>query len=197
VVSVTDHYGRILGFLDRSRYFFFQVAPHLYSRWVDPVPDPLLRKSSSVGNRTQISGSVARNSIIRPQTHYKVLEMLVPWVNWTFQISYTLKNAVFCDEAQCGSCKNWRFGRTCRLHLQDIRNKANEEEYVSNRLTIAGVISYILKEEASRYSETSVVTNYTATHPKDGILHSHLRENLKSHTLLETVSELSKVKLSP
>jgi hypothetical protein len=29
--SVTDPYSRILGFLDRSRYFFFQVAPHLYS----------------------------------------------------------------------------------------------------------------------------------------------------------------------
>jgi hypothetical protein len=26
VVSVTDPYGRILGFIDRSRYFFFQVA---------------------------------------------------------------------------------------------------------------------------------------------------------------------------
>jgi hypothetical protein len=25
-------YGRILGFLDRSRYFFFQVAPQLYSQ---------------------------------------------------------------------------------------------------------------------------------------------------------------------
>jgi hypothetical protein len=32
VVSVTDPYGRILGFLDRSRYFFVQVAPQLYSR---------------------------------------------------------------------------------------------------------------------------------------------------------------------
>jgi hypothetical protein len=32
VVSVTDTYGRILGFLDRSCYFFFQVAPQLYSR---------------------------------------------------------------------------------------------------------------------------------------------------------------------
>jgi CBS-domain-containing membrane protein len=32
LVSVTDPYGRILGFLDRSRYFFFQVAPQLYSR---------------------------------------------------------------------------------------------------------------------------------------------------------------------
>jgi hypothetical protein len=26
VVSVTDPYGRILGFLDRNRYFFFQVV---------------------------------------------------------------------------------------------------------------------------------------------------------------------------
>jgi hypothetical protein len=52
VVSVTDSYGRILGFLDRSRYFFFQTAPQLYSRgWVNPVPDPLLlRKSDNAGN---------------------------------------------------------------------------------------------------------------------------------------------------
>jgi hypothetical protein len=54
VVRVTDPYGRILGFLYRSRYFFFQVAPQLYSRgWVDPAPDPLLlRKFGSAGNRT-------------------------------------------------------------------------------------------------------------------------------------------------
>jgi hypothetical protein len=32
VVSVTDPYGRILGFLDRNRYFFYQVAPQFYSR---------------------------------------------------------------------------------------------------------------------------------------------------------------------
>jgi hypothetical protein len=32
-----------LGFLDRSRYFFIQIAPQLSSRgWVDTVPDPLL-----------------------------------------------------------------------------------------------------------------------------------------------------------
>jgi CBS-domain-containing membrane protein len=31
VVNVTDPYGRILGFLDQSHYFFFQVAPQLYS----------------------------------------------------------------------------------------------------------------------------------------------------------------------
>jgi hypothetical protein len=60
---VIDPYGRNLGFLDRSHYFFFQVAPQLYSRGlVDSVPDqPLLRKSGSARNRTRTSGSVARN----------------------------------------------------------------------------------------------------------------------------------------
>jgi hypothetical protein len=64
VVSVTDPYCRILGYLHWCRYFCLQVAPQLYSRGcVDPVPDPLLlRKSGSAGNRTRISGSVARNS---------------------------------------------------------------------------------------------------------------------------------------
>jgi hypothetical protein len=32
VVSVTDPYGRILGSLDRSRYYYFQVGPQLHSR---------------------------------------------------------------------------------------------------------------------------------------------------------------------
>jgi hypothetical protein len=64
LVSVTDPYGHILGFLDRSCYFFFQVVFQLYSRgWVDPVPDPLfLRKCDSAGNRTRTSESVARSS---------------------------------------------------------------------------------------------------------------------------------------
>jgi hypothetical protein len=63
VVGVTDLYGRNLGFVDRSPYFFFQVVPQLYSwGWVDPVPDLILRKSGSVGNRTRTSRSVARNS---------------------------------------------------------------------------------------------------------------------------------------
>jgi hypothetical protein len=62
VVSVTDPYYRILGFLDRSRYVFFQAASQLYSL-VDPVLDPLLLgKSGSAGNRTRTSGFVAGNS---------------------------------------------------------------------------------------------------------------------------------------
>jgi hypothetical protein len=32
VISVIDSYGRILDFLDRNSYFFFEVAPQLYSR---------------------------------------------------------------------------------------------------------------------------------------------------------------------
>jgi hypothetical protein len=64
MVSMKNPYNRILGFLDWSCYFFFQVAPQLYSQGrVDPVPDPLiLEKSGSAGNGTWASGSVARNS---------------------------------------------------------------------------------------------------------------------------------------
>jgi hypothetical protein len=63
LVNVTDPYCRILGFLERSCYFFYIVAPQLYSRgWVDPVPDPLLlRISDSTKNWTRTSWSVARN----------------------------------------------------------------------------------------------------------------------------------------
>jgi hypothetical protein len=32
VVSTEERYGRTLAFLDRSSYYFFQVAPQLYSR---------------------------------------------------------------------------------------------------------------------------------------------------------------------
>jgi hypothetical protein len=54
VVSVTNPYGRILGFLDRSRDFFFQAASQLYSRgWVHPVPDPLLFFLVVPGNWTR------------------------------------------------------------------------------------------------------------------------------------------------
>jgi hypothetical protein len=55
VGSATDPPVVSLGFLDQSRYYFFEVAPQLSSRgWVDPVPGPLLlRKSGSAGNRTE------------------------------------------------------------------------------------------------------------------------------------------------
>jgi hypothetical protein len=70
VVSVTDPYGRILDFLDRSRYF---STKHLLSctheaEWTPFQTHycfPFLffsRKSGSAGNRTWASGSVAKNS---------------------------------------------------------------------------------------------------------------------------------------
>jgi hypothetical protein len=63
VVSATDPHGRILGFLDRSRYYFFQVAPQLYWRgWVDPVTHYFWKNLAVPGNEPGTSGSVARNS---------------------------------------------------------------------------------------------------------------------------------------
>jgi hypothetical protein len=57
-VGITDPHRLILGYLDRIRNYFFQVAPQLYSRGLmDPIPDPLLlRKSDSAGNRTEDLG---------------------------------------------------------------------------------------------------------------------------------------------
>jgi hypothetical protein len=40
----------------------------------------------------------------------------------------TMKNAVFWYVAQRGFIRNWRFGGTCRLDLQDRRNNASEEK---------------------------------------------------------------------
>jgi hypothetical protein len=55
VFSVANPHGRNFDFLDRSRYYFFLVAPQLSLRgWVDHVPDPLLlTKSGTAGNRTR------------------------------------------------------------------------------------------------------------------------------------------------
>jgi hypothetical protein len=40
VFSTADLHGRILGFLDRSHYYFFQVAPRLYSKLSGPCCRP-------------------------------------------------------------------------------------------------------------------------------------------------------------
>jgi hypothetical protein len=55
VVSSTDSHDHIMEFLDQSCYYFFGVAPELYSRGcMDPVSEPLLlRTCSSAENRTQ------------------------------------------------------------------------------------------------------------------------------------------------
>jgi hypothetical protein len=62
VVSVIDPYGRILGFLDRSRYFSIK---QLLSCTHDGEWTPFQTHyffSGSAGNRTRASESVAKNS---------------------------------------------------------------------------------------------------------------------------------------
>jgi hypothetical protein len=71
-----------LGFLDRSRYFFIQVAPQLSSwGWVDPVRDPLLlRKSGRPGNRTRDLWICSQK--IWPLDHCDVLLCTTLWLLW-------------------------------------------------------------------------------------------------------------------
>jgi hypothetical protein len=96
-------YGRILDFLGRSRYFFFQIAPQLYLRgWVDPVPDPLLlRKSGSEFNFAELP---------KNKTHYErwIFRFICcdcfPFTVSSFRLSLSL-SLVFV-------IKNY-----CRLHL--------------------------------------------------------------------------------
>jgi hypothetical protein len=69
VVSTTDIYGRILGFLDRSRYFFFQVAPQLTheAEWTPFQTHYFSENLVSSGNQTRSSGSVAITLTTRSQ----------------------------------------------------------------------------------------------------------------------------------
>jgi hypothetical protein len=118
VVSVTDPYGRILGFLDRSHYLFFQVAPQLYSRgWVDPVPDPLLlRKSGSAGNRTRTSAFVARNSA------HETTEAVYFLLHNIYKFSSYLagsNTSPLCSQELCP--RDHRGRHAWRYHLQILR----------------------------------------------------------------------------
>jgi hypothetical protein len=62
VVSVTDPYGRILGFLDRSRYYSIKLYSVVLTRLSGPRSRPTTFFSGSAGNRTRASGSVAKDS---------------------------------------------------------------------------------------------------------------------------------------
>jgi hypothetical protein len=62
VVSVTDPYGRILGFLDRSRYFSIISSSVVLTRLSGPRSRPTTFFSGSTGNRIRASESVAKNS---------------------------------------------------------------------------------------------------------------------------------------
>jgi hypothetical protein len=93
VVSATEPRGRILGFPDRSRYCFFQVAPQLYSRgWVDPVPDPLLlRKSGIARNRNRDLWICSQE--LWPLDHRGITLCTTPWIHigaWMYKSMYFL-----------------------------------------------------------------------------------------------------------
>jgi hypothetical protein len=59
VVSATGPHDRILGFLDRNRYYFFQVDTQLSGPCSRPAT---FQKICSTGIRTRTSGFVASNS---------------------------------------------------------------------------------------------------------------------------------------
>jgi hypothetical protein len=102
-----------------------------------------------------------------------------------YKIVSELKYAVFWDVEVCRSCVNRRFGGTYRFHLQgrNIRSVCGHADS-----SLADIST--LKMEAIRSSKTSVDTRSTQLHiPENGILHSHLCENLKS----SIVSELFEV----
>jgi hypothetical protein len=62
VVSVTDPYGRILGFLDRRRYFSIKYLSCTHEAEWTPFQTHYFFFSGSAGNRTRASESVAKNS---------------------------------------------------------------------------------------------------------------------------------------
>jgi hypothetical protein len=60
VVSLTDPFGRILGFLDLSRYLFFQIAPQLYSTRLSELRSRLAtsQKNCCAGGSNPVWGEI-------------------------------------------------------------------------------------------------------------------------------------------
>jgi hypothetical protein len=85
----------------------------------------------------------------------------------------TMKNAVFWNITQCGSCKHVVFLRSMLRLL------------VTGNIVPRSPIFVTLMMEAISSSESPVLTRATRRSiPEDGILRSHHRRNLKSYTAL-------------
>jgi hypothetical protein len=90
---------------------------------------------------------------------------------------------------QHGSCKNQRFGGTCRLHHQGDKNRRARNSVrrllVTANVVLSSQILVALMTEALRSSETSVLTKTTRRNiSDDGIRHSQRSENLISYIAL-------------
>jgi hypothetical protein len=115
VVSVTDPYGRIPGFLDRSRYFFYQVAPQLYSRgWVDPVPEPLLQP-----NQNHQKKILKMLKLRKPQACCRSVLCLTLVLNKYYILSLLHSHGHSWCVCETG-CSDWRGyrGRGCASNFQ-------------------------------------------------------------------------------
>jgi hypothetical protein len=99
----------------------------------------------------------------------------------------TMRNAVFCDVTQFGSCKNRRIEGNCRLYHQGDNNRRARNLSVFLRtvlrlLVITNVVPsspilFALIIQAIRSSETPILTKATGrNNQEDGILHERVRK---------------------
>jgi hypothetical protein len=90
-------------------------------------------------------------------------------------MAITMKSAVFWDVTACGSCKNQRFGGTCRLHHQGYKNRRVRNNVSSNQLLVTAnfpglPILFTLMMEAICYSETLGFTRPARRHIQETAL---------------------------
>jgi hypothetical protein len=55
------------------------------------------------------------------------------YVRFEIFTAVTMKNAVFWDVTQCGSCQNPRFGGKCHLRVQGEKNQRGRNNVSSNQ----------------------------------------------------------------
>jgi hypothetical protein len=95
---------------------------------------------------------------------------------------------------------NWRFGRTCHLHLQGRRiSEARNQREESSKLVSCLAYSSTLKLETTCSPETSVDFQRTTRHfiPEDKTLHNYRCENLRSYLFKIYLNTVFPVKVKP